>query len=332
MQRDDGGERAVGRGWTQPGGRPHAETVALARAGGEAVGADAYVTLEPCAHHGETGPCADALITAGVARVVVAAQDPDPRVAGNGIARMRDAGIAVEVGCCASEARRVNAGFLCRIEKGRPFVALKLATSLDGKIAARTGHSQWITGPQARARGHLLRARFDAVLTGGGTVAADDPSLTCRLAGLEERTPLRVIMAGAGGIERERQVITTAADVATLIYTARDRLEAGAADVQRVEGDATGRPIPAAVLADLAVRGVTRVLVEAGPGIAAAFAAAGCIDEIHWFRAPCVIGGDGLSAFGALHHDTVDDLARFSVCERLAVGDDTYDVLHRTDE
>ena len=177
----------VGRGWTQPGGRPHAETEALRRAGAAAAGAVAYVTLEPCAHHGSTPPCADALIAAGVSRVVVAIEDPDPRVAGRGLARLTAAGISVETGVCADEAGRLNAGFLKRIEHGLPLVTLKLATSLDGKIATHAGESQWITGEDARARGHLLRAQTDAIMIGSGTAQIDNPLLTCRLPGLEDR-------------------------------------------------------------------------------------------------------------------------------------------------
>ena len=186
--------RVVGRGWTQPGGRPHAETEALRRAGAAATGATAYVSLEPCSHHGRTPPCAEALIAAGIARVVAAGEDPDPRVSGSGLARLRQAGIAIETGLCAEEAAELNAGFLCRVTKGRPLVTLKLATSLDGRIATATGQSRWITGPAARERAHLLRATHDAVLVGTGTALADDPLLTCRLPGLEHRSPVRIAL------------------------------------------------------------------------------------------------------------------------------------------
>src|SRR5580700_4659831 len=186
--------RVVGRGWTQKGGRPHAETEALARAGKGAKGATAYVSLEPCSHHGKTPPCAEALIAAGVSRVVAAVEDPDPRVSGRGIARLRAAGIAVEAGLCAAEAAELNAGFFCRVAQGRPLVTLKLAASLDGRIATPTGKSRWITGPAARERAHLLRAAHDAVLIGTGTALADDPQLTCRLPGLEARSPVRIVI------------------------------------------------------------------------------------------------------------------------------------------
>ncbi|MCK5275514.1 MAG: bifunctional diaminohydroxyphosphoribosylaminopyrimidine deaminase/5-amino-6-(5-phosphoribosylamino)uracil reductase RibD, partial [Alphaproteobacteria bacterium] len=186
--------RVTGRGWTQPGGRPHAETEALARAGGAAKGATAYVTLEPCVHHGQTPPCADALIEAGVARVIAATEDPDPRVKGGGLGRLRDAGIAVEAGLLREEAELLNAGYLMRQREGRPVVTLKLATTLDGRIATHAGESRWITGEAARARGHMMRARHDAIMVGIGTALADNPTLTCRLPGLEDRSPVRIVV------------------------------------------------------------------------------------------------------------------------------------------
>ncbi len=185
--------RVIGRGWTQPGGRPHAETEALRRAGAAARGATAYVTLEPCSHHGRTPPCCDALIAAGVARVVVAMRDPDPRVNGRGLALLRDAGIEVEDGLLEAEARALNAGFFRRIEAGLPLVTLKLATTLDGRIATATGESRWITGAEARREAHAMRARHDAILVGSGTVLADDPDLTCRIPGMERVPMLRVV-------------------------------------------------------------------------------------------------------------------------------------------
>ncbi len=184
----------VGRGWTQRGGRPHAEVVALRQAGHAAKGATAYVTLEPCAHIGQTPPCANALIEAGVARVVATVEDPDPRVSGRGFAMLRAAEIAVETDVLRDEAAALNAGFFLRITKKRPLVSLKLAVSADGKIARAPGGDQWITGEEARAFGHLMRARNDAILAGIETVLADDPELTCRVPGLEDRSPLRVVL------------------------------------------------------------------------------------------------------------------------------------------
>ncbi|MBX6375722.1 MAG: bifunctional diaminohydroxyphosphoribosylaminopyrimidine deaminase/5-amino-6-(5-phosphoribosylamino)uracil reductase RibD, partial [Acetobacteraceae bacterium] len=212
--------RVVGRGWTQPGGRPHAETEALRRAGPEgARGATAYVTLEPCSHHGRTPPCCDALIAAGVARVVVALQDPDSRVNGRGIARLRAAGIAVETGLCEAEARAINAGFIRRIHLGLPLVTLKLATTLDGRIATATGESRWITGPEARREAHALRARHDAVLVGSGTVLADDPDLTCRLPGMAKTPVLRVVADSRLRTPPAARLVATARQVPTWIVT-----------------------------------------------------------------------------------------------------------------
>jgi len=196
----------VGRGWTAPGGRPHAEAVALERAGDLAHGATAYVTLEPCAHHGRTPPCADALVRAGVARVVTALGDPDPRTAGEGHARLRQAGIAVAEGTGADAAEEVNAGFLKRVRHGRPLVTLKLATTLDGRIATAAGESQWITGPRARQDGHRLRAAHDAIIVGSGTALADDPGLTCRLPGLEGASPVRVVFDGRLRLSPESRI------------------------------------------------------------------------------------------------------------------------------
>ena len=190
--------RVIGRGWTQPGGRPHAETEALRRAGDAARGATAYVTLEPCSHHGRTPPCCEALAEAGIARVVMAMRDPDPRVNGRGLAMLRGAGIAVEEGLLEAEARALNAGFFRRIQAGMPVVTLKLASTLDGRIATASGESRWITGAAARREVHALRARHDAILVGSGTVLADDPDLTCRIPGMERVPMLRVV----AGLER----------------------------------------------------------------------------------------------------------------------------------
>ncbi|MGE0718036.1 MAG: bifunctional diaminohydroxyphosphoribosylaminopyrimidine deaminase/5-amino-6-(5-phosphoribosylamino)uracil reductase RibD, partial [Alphaproteobacteria bacterium] len=188
------GGRVVGRGWTQPGGRPHAEVEALTRAGEAARGATVYVSLEPCCHWGHTPPCTDALCGAGVARVVYAVEDPDPRVQGKGGAALRAAGVTVDTGVLADAARDLNEGFFRRLEEGRPMVTFKVATSLDGRIGTHTGASRWITGDAARNRAHQLRARHDAVMVGIGTALADDPQLTCRLPGLEDRHPVRIVV------------------------------------------------------------------------------------------------------------------------------------------
>ncbi|MFW6027776.1 MAG: bifunctional diaminohydroxyphosphoribosylaminopyrimidine deaminase/5-amino-6-(5-phosphoribosylamino)uracil reductase RibD, partial [bacterium] len=297
----------VGRGATAPGGRPHAEAVALADAGEAARGATAYVSFEPCAHHGETPPCAGALIEAGIARVVCALGDPDPRVNGRGLRLLREAGIEVRTGVLEAEAHRVVAGFLSRIERGRPLVTLKLATSLDGRIAAASGRSHWITGDEARARGHLLRARHDAILVGSGTVLADDPALTCRLPGLEDRSPVRVVMDGKLRLPPDSALARTARETPVWAVTragqggkALSALKQRGVSVIEIEGT-PGAPLdPAAVLGALAGRGITRLLVEGGVRVASAFWKAHLVDRVVWFRAPFALGADARPALEAL--------------------------------
>ncbi len=329
------GAHIVGRGWTQPGGRPHAETEALARAGDGAQGATCYTTLEPCAHHGETGPCADALIEAGIARAVVAVEDPDPRVAGRGSVMLEDAGIKVTRGCMEDEARALNAGFLSRVEKGRPHVTLKLASTLDGRIGTHTGDSRWITGPLARARGHLLRAQNDAVMVGAASALADDPALTCRLLGLGSQSPVRVVIDGSERLPASHALIADAGAHPTWIVSTQelggggrhaDWREAGA-DVIEVAAEADGRPALKAALEALAGRGLTRVLVEGGGRLAAALLCAGLVDRIEWFRAPGAIGGDGVPALAALGVERADDMPRFRRVSSAALGEDVLDTL-----
>lgn len=313
----------VGRGWTQPGGRPHAETEALRRASAAAAGATAYVTLEPCAHHGSTPPCADALIAAGVSRVVVAIEDPDPRVAGRGLARLSAAGIQVEVGVGAEQARHLNAGFLKRIERGLPLVTLKLATTLDGKIATHTGESRWITGPAARGLGHMLRRQHDAVMVGSGTVLADDPELTVRLPGLGDPPPLRIVVDGRLRTPLTAKLVIAAARIPTVIVThaGGDPLRAQAfrdcgVDLIEAPRDRDGNVDLQVALAALARRGLTRILVEGGATLAASLLRAKLVDRLAWFRSPGLIGGDGMDAvkpFGT------DRLAEQALGTRLSV-------------
>lgn len=319
----------VGRGWTQPGGRPHAETEALRRAGSRSKGATAYVTLEPCAHHGQTPPCADALIDAGVARVVVAIRDPDPRVDGGGIERLRAAGVDTTVGMCEAEAAALNAGFLTRVGTNRPQVTLKLATTLDGRIATRTGDSKWITGDAARAEAHALRARHDAILVGAGTALADDPALTCRLPGLAERSPVRVFVDGAKALPATHHLIADAGRFPTIAITTADRAAkrrkaygGHGVEIIEVTADQAGAAHLAEALSRLAERGITRLLVEGGAAIAAGFLRDGLVDRLIWFRAPKVIGGDGLPAALGLDADTLDKAAGFTLISVRRVGDD----------
>ena len=326
--------RVIGRGWTQPGGRPHAETEALAHAGAAARGATAYVSLEPCAHHGRTPPCTDALIAAGVARVVAACVDPDPRVAGQGLAKLEEAGIAVAVGLHQQEARALNAGFFSCVEQGRPMVTAKLATTLDGRIATAAGESQWITGPEARAYGHRMRADHDAIVVGVDTVLADDPALTCRLPGLEHRSPVRIVLDRGLRTPPTAALVATAGQTPTWIVTETP----GDADQARALAGLGVEVITvaatadlAAVLAALAGRGLTRVLVEGGGRVHASFFAAGVVDRIAWFRAPLALGGDGLAGIAPLGLGRLADAARLRRTAVRPLGDDVLETYERSD-
>lgn len=321
--------RVIGRGWTQPGGRPHAETEALARAGVDARGSTAYVTLEPCAHHGATPPCADALIAAGVARVVAAIEDPDSRVAGRGFARLKQAGIAVVLGVGADEAAEINAGFFLRVREGRPLVTLKLASTLDGRIAAPDGESRWITGEDARARAHVLRATHDAVMVGSGTALADDPELTCRLPGFAGKSPVRIVMDGRLRLSPESKLARTAAKTSTWVVTVagadaakKKALAVFGVDIVEVPPGADGHMDAKAALVALGEKGLTRILVEGGGTLAAALLKADFVDRMAWFHAPSVLGGEGRPAIGALAHAALAEMRRFQPVARTAIGND----------
>lgn len=323
--------RIVGRGWTQPGGRPHAEAEALARAGAAARRATAYVTLEPCAHHGRTAPCADALADAGVRRCVVAIADPDPRVDGRGLQRLLSAGIEVEVGCGADEAERLTAGFLTRVRRGRPMVALKLAVSMDGRIATGTGHSRWITGPAARAEVHGLRRSHDAVLVGSGTALADDPDLTCRLPGSLGQ-PVRIVLDRRLRLGPDARLARTAAASPVWLFTrGRDirrvvTLQERGVEVIRLAAASPSDGLREA-LALLAGRGITRLLVEGGAALATALLRDGLVDRLYMFTAPLLLGGDGLPAVGALGVRRVDEAPRWRLIETRSFDQDRLSVL-----
>jgi len=297
----------VGRGWTQPGGRPHAEVEALRRAGDAARGATLYVTLEPCSHFGRSPPCADAVVAAGLARVVSAIEDPNPDVGGKGHAKLRAAGIAVDVGLCAAEAAHDHAGHFRRITDKRPHVILKLAVSADDKIAAGGHKPVAITGEAAQRRVHLLRAQSDAILVGIGTVKADDPLLTCRLPGMAARSPVRVVLDRALRISGDSRLVHSARETPLWVMTsdlaeapAAMKLGAAGAEVIRVASSAQpGLDLPA-VLHALAEKGVTRLMVEGGARVANSFVAAGLVDEIWLLRGPEPIGADGVPALDAL--------------------------------
>jgi len=325
--------RVVGRGFTAVGGRPHAETQALAMAGAAAKGATAYVTLEPCSHHGKTGPCAEALIQAGVTRVVAAVEDPDPRVSGRGFEMLRKAGLTVEVGLCRAQAAEINAGFFKRVCEGLPLVTLKLATSLDGRIATHSGESQWITSPEARAFGHMLRAEADAIMVGSGTALADNPDLTCRLPGLEDRSPVRLVVDSRLRLPLTAKLVATAAQRPTWLITREGndpaRLEAyEAAGVQIVEvaGGEEGVDLPSALKA-LGERGLTRILVDGGAHLGAALVRHGLVDRLAWFRAPVLLGGDGVPAMVSFGLDHLADAPRFSRLSVAEMGGDIFEYL-----
>ena len=290
----------VGRGWTQPGGRPHAEVMALAQAGSAARGATAYVTLEPCAHHGKTPPCAEALVAAGIARVVSAQTDPDPRVAGRGHAILRAAGIAVTEGIREPEARELQRGFLTRVTQGRPMLTLKLAASFDGRIATASGESQWITGADARRHVHALRLSHDAVMVGGGTARADRPALNVRGFGPVGQ-PVRIVASGSALPDLPPENATHG-------------------PLWQVSGD------PAAFMAELGARGLTRIFCEGGGQLAASLLHAGLVDQLIGYSAGIALGADGRAAIGPLALDHLADAPRYQLVESRRIG---ADLMHR---
>lgn len=317
--------RIVGRGWTQDGGRPHAETEALRQAGPRARGATVYVSLEPCAHHGETGPCAQALIDAGVARVVSATEDPDPRVAGKGHAMLQAAGLKLSVGVRHAEAAALNEGFFSRVQRGRPAVTLKLATTLDGKIALANGASRWITGERARAHVHLLRAQHDAVMIGSGSARADDPELTCRLPGMTAKPLVRIVADSQARLSSTSKLAASAREQPVWLITAAsppvtDALGAKGVEILRVSPSPEGLDLSMALKA-IGNRGLTRVLVEGGATLAASLLKAGLVDQLHWYRAPTVMGG-GLASVGDLGVNEIGGMPRFRWEETIRLGDD----------
>ncbi|MBL4769020.1 MAG: bifunctional diaminohydroxyphosphoribosylaminopyrimidine deaminase/5-amino-6-(5-phosphoribosylamino)uracil reductase RibD [Rhodobacteraceae bacterium] len=323
--------RVVGRGWTQSGGRPHAETVALTQAGAQARGATVYVTLEPCAHHGQTPPCAEALIAAGVMRVVGALEDCDGRVAGQGFAMLAAAGIDVTTGIFAAKAAYDHAGFFLRTETGRPLVTLKMASSFDGRSATATGQSQWITGPKARRAVHAMRARHDAVMVGAGTARQDDPSLTIRDLGID-RQPVRVVVSRHLDLPLLSQLARSASTVPLWLC------HGTGADTERLRAwEGLGaRLIPCAmqgvqleardVLQQLGQAGLTRVFCEGGGALAASLLAADLVDELVGFTAGLAIGAEGMPVIGALGLERLTAATRFRLIETHAIGPD---IMHR---
>ena len=316
----------LGRGRTADDGIPHAEAVALAEAGPAARGATAYVTLEPCASVTRTPSCAESLIAAGVARVVVAMEDPHPLTAGKGLAKMRAAGIDVVTGVLEKEARQSHAGFLMRLLHNRPFVTLKIAQSLDGKTATVSGDSKWITGEEARRFGHLLRAQSDAILVGVNTALQDDPELTCRIAGLEAQSPLRVVLDTRLRLSEWSKLAATASQTPTLVFTTATeggaKLAAAGVEIVRVARDARGRPDIGAMLTELVQRRVTRLLVEGGATVHAAFLDRDLADRLEIFTAPITLGAAGHSAIDALAVLSLAEAPRFTRLETRRLGAD----------
>jgi diaminohydroxyphosphoribosylaminopyrimidine deaminase / 5-amino-6-(5-phosphoribosylamino)uracil reductase len=328
----------VGRGWTQPGGRPHAEPEALKRAGEAARGATLYATLEPCSHFGKSPPCADAIIAAGITRVVSAIEDPNPEVAGRGHGRLRAAGITVDIGLCAEQAAHDHAGHFRRVRDKRPHVILKLAVSSDDRIGAAGAKPVAITGEAARARVHLLRAQCDAILVGIGTVRADDPSLTCRLPGMEARSPVRVVLDRALRISGTSQLVHSARETPLWVMTsdlseAPAAMKLGAAGAQVIRVATTTAPPPGldlpAVLHALADKGITRLMVEGGARVASSFVASDLVDEVWLLRGPDAIGTGGIAALDALPLSDITQSPAFRVRASESLQNDTLTVYER---
>jgi diaminohydroxyphosphoribosylaminopyrimidine deaminase/5-amino-6-(5-phosphoribosylamino)uracil reductase len=320
----------VGRGWTKPGGRPHAETEALADAGAATRGATLYVGLEPCSHYGKTPPCAEAIMAAGIARVVSALDDPDPRVAGRGHARLREAGIEVVTGIGAEEARRANLGHILRVTEGRPMVTLKLAETADG-FAAGGEHDKRlaITGAIANTRVHMMRAMHDAIMVGIGTARADDPLMTVRLPGMEDVKPLRVVLDYRLELSPRSRLATTAHDYPTLIIAAEDApLEAERAlagigiEVARIPAHESARLELRIALSVLAQRGITRVFSEGGPRVAKELIGAGLADEVVIFTAPKPFGANGVPVLAREARRKLGQAAHYTLAEDAFAGPD----------
>lgn len=326
--------RIIGRGWTQPGGRPHAETQALEQAGAAARGATAHVTLEPCAHDGRTPPCAAALIEAGIARVVVAADDPDPRVAGRGLAMLRAAGIEVVTGVLRDAAMRDLGGFLSRVERGRPELLLKLASSFDGRIATAGGQSQWITGPGARRMVHAMRARFDAVMVGAGTVRADDPMLTVRGMGARHQ-PVRIAVSRRLSLPLMSKLAQTAREVPLWLIHGSEAAPASIDAWQSVGARLIACPrvgeglnMTAAMHA-LGAAGLTRIFCEGGGALAASLLRADMVDRLAGFTAGLALGADGMAGIGSLGLQSLEEAPRFVLDDVQNAGGDVLHLWHR---
>jgi diaminohydroxyphosphoribosylaminopyrimidine deaminase/5-amino-6-(5-phosphoribosylamino)uracil reductase len=334
---DEASGEVIARGWTQPGGRPHAETEALRRAGARARGATMYVTLEPCSHYGKTPPCAQAIIAAGIGRVVVGILDPDPRVAGRGVAMLRAAGIGTDRGICAEEADWITRGHISRVTERRPFIQLKMALGRDGTVPRGSGgQPTWVTGPLARAHAHLLRAQADAILVGAGTVRDDDPELTCRLPGMRDRSPIRIVLCGRQLPSLASKLVRTAGAHAVWLFCGSDvdvgrQSELAAASCRLFHVTmVAGRPWLPAVGEALVAEGITRLLVEGGPTVWRSFFAVGAVDEVVQYRAgaeaPAIAPGETVDAGDLMSFAAP---MRFAPAGRERLGGDDLLILHR---
>jgi diaminohydroxyphosphoribosylaminopyrimidine deaminase/5-amino-6-(5-phosphoribosylamino)uracil reductase len=312
----------VGEGWHEQTGGPHAETRALRAAGTVACGATAYINLEPCVHQGRTPPCTDALIAAGITRVVAAMRDPNPLVAGQGFDRLKQAGIAVETGLLKDEAEKLNIGFIARMTRGRPWLRLKIAASLDGKTALLNSRSQWLTGPEARRHVHSWRARSCAILTGSGTVLADDPSLTVRAVPCT-RQPLRVVVDGRLQMPPHAKILT---GTGALVFTAQTGSLPNAEVI--VTATATGKVDLVSMMIELGRRSINELLVEAGARLNGALLRAGLVDELLIYQAPLLLGNQASGMFDLPEMHDLVEAHRFEIIARDTLGQDSF--LHAT--
>ncbi len=331
----------IGRGTTQNGGFPHAENQAINQAisvyGKDSlIGSTAYVSLEPCCHYGKTPPCVNLLIESGLRRVVIGCVDPDPRVSGMGIELLKKSGVEVVSGILEHESESLNAGFFNKVRSGRPLVTLKMATTVDGKIATKTGESKWITGALAREKVHIMRSQYDAIAIGINTVLQDNPKLTCRLPGLENRSPVRVVFDSSLKIDINSDILKTASSYKTWIITSENhdlsvinKFEEYGVEIISVALDGEGHIDLYLALAALAKRGITRLMVEGGATLSTSFLRSNLVDLLAWFRAPSLIGADGKSVFSNLGVDGIDSMHKFELLNHENIGSETLDLYGR---
>ena len=331
----------IGRGTTQKGGTPHAETEAINQAinvyGKDSlVDATAYVSLEPCCHHGNTPPCVNSLIDSGIRRVVIGCVDPDPRMSGKGMDILKRSGIEVTIGVLQDEAERLNAGFIHKVKLGRPLVTLKVATTADGRIATKTGESKWITGPLSRKRSHIMRSQYDAIAIGINTVFQDNPQLTCRLPGLEDRSPVRVVFDSKLTIDTQSQILQTAGIYKTWVITSKNhevsmisKIEKYGVKIISVGLDSEGHIDLSLALSALADRGITRLMIEGGATLSTSFLRANLVDLLAWFRASSLIGDDGKPVFSNLGVEGIDNMHKFKLLSHENIGPEILDLYGR---